>query len=60
MCQYTGSIRCATTGGDALQAGGVTMDAATLKTLQAPLKEAYRDTPEKAFITLRAKGSIED
>ncbi|MBR2688642.1 MAG: OsmC family protein [Aquamicrobium sp.] len=36
------------------------MDAATLKTLQAPLKEAYRDTPEKAFITLRAKGSIED
>lgn len=36
------------------------MDAATLKTLQAPLKEAYRDTPEKALITLRAKGSIED
>ncbi len=36
------------------------MDVATLKTLQAPLKEAYRDTPEKALITLRAKGSIED
>lgn len=36
------------------------MDVATLETLQAPLKEAYRDTPEKALITLRAKGSIED
>lgn len=36
------------------------MDATTLKTLQAPLKEAYRETPEKALITLRAKGSIDD
>ncbi|MDQ0328390.1 putative OsmC-like protein [Mesorhizobium sp. YL-MeA3-2017] len=31
-----------------------------LKNLQAPLKEAYRETPEKALITLRAKGSIDD
>lgn len=36
------------------------MDAATLKNLQAPLKEAYRETPEKALVTLRAKGSIDD
>ncbi|MBN9233801.1 MULTISPECIES: OsmC family protein [Phyllobacteriaceae] len=36
------------------------MDAAMLKNLQAPLKEAYRETPEKALITLRAKGSIDD
>ncbi|PLP60587.1 peroxiredoxin [Mesorhizobium loti] len=36
------------------------MDAATLKNLQAPLKEAYRETPEKALITLRAKGAIDD
>ncbi|MCG7505775.1 OsmC family protein [Mesorhizobium retamae] len=36
------------------------MDAATLKNLQAPLKEAYREAPEKALITLRAKGSIDD
>ncbi|HEV2504571.1 MAG TPA: OsmC family protein [Mesorhizobium sp.] len=36
------------------------MDAATLRNLQAPLKEAYRETPERALITLRAKGSIDD
>ena len=36
------------------------MDATTLKGLQAPLKETYRETPEKALITLRARGSIDD
>ena len=36
------------------------MDAATLKAQQAPLKNAYRETPDKALITLRAKGSIDD
>src|SRR6186997_2179790 len=36
------------------------MDAAALKAQQAPLKNAYRETPEKALITLRAKGSIDD
>lgn len=35
------------------------MDAAALKAQQAPLKYAYRETPEKALITLRAKGSID-
>lgn len=36
------------------------MDAATLKNLQAPLKDAYRGSPDKALITLHAKGSIDD
>jgi uncharacterized OsmC-like protein len=36
------------------------MDAAALKAQQAPLKNAYRETPDKALITLRAKGSIDD
>jgi uncharacterized OsmC-like protein len=36
------------------------MDATTLKGLQGPLKETYRETPEKALITLRARGSIDD
>ena len=36
------------------------MDAATLKAQQAPLKNAYRETPDKALITLRARGSIDD
>jgi uncharacterized OsmC-like protein len=36
------------------------MDAAELKALQAPLKEAYREQAAKALITLRAKGSIDE
>ena len=36
------------------------MDAAALKAQQAPLKNAYRETPDKALITLRARGSIDD
>jgi len=36
------------------------MDATALKTLQAPLKEAYRENAEKAVITLRAKGAVDD
>jgi uncharacterized OsmC-like protein len=36
------------------------MDAVELKAMQAPLKEAYRNAPEQALITLRAKGSIDD
>jgi uncharacterized OsmC-like protein len=34
------------------------MDAETLKGLQAPIKDAYRQTPEKAVVTLRAVGSL--
>lgn len=36
------------------------MDAAGLKALQAPLKEAYRDDAGKALITLRATGAVDD
>lgn len=34
------------------------MDADTLKALQAPIKERYRDTPGAALITLKAEGAI--
>ncbi len=36
------------------------MDSATLKAMQAPLKDAYRNDAGKALITLRARGSIDD
>src|SRR5204863_9335806 len=35
-----------------------TMDANALKTLQAPLKERYREKPEAAVVTLKAEGRI--
>jgi len=34
------------------------MDANDLKTLQAPLKERYRETPDAAVITLKAEGTV--
>jgi uncharacterized OsmC-like protein len=34
------------------------MNSAELKKLQAPLKEKYRDDPESALITLKAKGKV--
>ena len=34
------------------------MDANTLRALQAPLKEQYRDKPEAAVITLKAEGNV--
>jgi uncharacterized OsmC-like protein len=34
------------------------MDKETLATLQAPLKQAYRDDPEGALVTLRASGRL--
>jgi uncharacterized OsmC-like protein len=36
------------------------MDAAELKAMQTPLKEAYREDAGKALITLKARGSIDD
>jgi uncharacterized OsmC-like protein len=36
------------------------MDAATLKGLQAPLKDKYREDPRSAVITLKAEGRIGD
>src|SRR3954465_10353156 len=34
------------------------MDHDTLTTLQAPLKQSYRDDPESALVTLRASGRL--
>ena len=36
------------------------MDATALRELQAPLKGKYRETPDAALITLKAKGSLDD
>lgn len=36
------------------------MDAAALRALQAPIKERYKSNPEAAFITLRAKGTLDE
>jgi uncharacterized OsmC-like protein len=36
------------------------MDAAELRAMQAPLKERYRSDPKAAYITLRAKGTLDD
>jgi uncharacterized OsmC-like protein len=34
------------------------MNSAELKKIQSPLKEKYRDNPESALITLKAKGKV--
>src|SRR5882762_9049915 len=36
------------------------MDAAQLRATQAPIKDRYKTDPKAAFITLKAKGSIEN
>ena len=36
------------------------MDSAELRTMQQPLKDAYREHPEQAVITLQARGQLED
>ena len=36
------------------------MDATTLRELQAPLKGQYRENPDAAVITLRARGTLDD
>ena len=36
------------------------MDAAELRATQAPIKEKYKSDPKAAFITLKAKGSIDN
>src|SRR5438128_4588683 len=38
----------------------VAMDAAALRAMQAPLKERYKGDPKTAFITLKAKGTLND
>ena len=36
------------------------MESDELRSLQAPLKERYRESPEAAFVTLRARGRLGD
>ncbi len=36
------------------------MDAAGLRAIQAPIKERYKTEPKAAFITLKAKGTLDD
>lgn len=36
------------------------MDAEALRALQAPLKERYRNEPQAAVVTLRARGMLDD
>lgn len=36
------------------------MDAAALRAMQAPIKEKYKSDPKAGFITLKAKGSLDD
>ncbi len=36
------------------------MDAAALRAMQAPIKERYKTDPHAAFITLKARGSLDD
>ncbi|HEY8443016.1 MAG TPA: OsmC family protein [Xanthobacteraceae bacterium] len=35
------------------------MDASALRAMQAPLKERYKNEPKAAFITLKAKGTLD-
>src|SRR5437016_14247409 len=36
------------------------MDAQALRAMQAPIKDRYKDDPKAAFITLKAKGTLDD
>jgi uncharacterized OsmC-like protein len=36
------------------------MDADQLRAMQAPIKQRYKDDPDAAVVTLRAKGSLDD
>ena len=36
------------------------MDAGELRAMQAPIKERYKNDPKTAYITLRAKGTLDD
>src|ERR1700683_2823500 len=40
--------------------GATNMDAAGLRALQAPIKDRYKGEPQAAFITLKAKGTLDD
>ena len=36
------------------------MDGTELRTVQEPLKDAYRKNPAEALVTLRARGQLDD
>jgi uncharacterized OsmC-like protein len=36
------------------------MDGTALRAMQAPIKERYKDAPEAALITLKARGTLDD
>jgi uncharacterized OsmC-like protein len=36
------------------------MDATALRAMQAPIKERYKGDPQAAFLTLKAKGTLDD
>src|SRR5688500_3712239 len=36
------------------------MDATALRAMQAPIKDKYKSDPKAAFITLKAKGTLDD
>src|ERR1700674_4722918 len=36
------------------------MDAAALRAMQAPIKERYKSDPKAAYITLKARGTLDD
>src|ERR1700753_765001 len=38
----------------------ISMDAAELRAMQAPIKEKYKSDAKAAFITLKAKGTLDD
>jgi uncharacterized OsmC-like protein len=38
----------------------MTIDSTALRAMQAPLKDAYRDAPASATITLKARGELDD
>jgi uncharacterized OsmC-like protein len=43
-----------------LRQGELSMDAAALRAMQAPLKDRYRSDPQTAVITLKARGTLDD
>jgi uncharacterized OsmC-like protein len=40
--------------------GRTAVDSAELRAVQQPLKDAYREDPKQAIVTLRARGRLED
>src|SRR5271166_1570425 len=46
--------------GAAREQMGADMDSAELRALQQPLKDDYREYPDKAVVTLRAHGKLDD